>query len=159
MRRHTIVALVMEFRRVLFRSAAERRSEAARAADRRLFARGAQHDERAPHPRHPAGRRGRAGGAGRGSGARLGRDTPMEELPMRAILTALALSFALPMAACSRDASEAESAATIPLTTVMAGQAPRFDVAASRTHAEPRRGLVVRSPAPHNGERGVPALA
>ena len=45
---------------------------------------------------------------------------------MRALLTALALSFALPMAACSRDASEAESAATIPVTIAMAGKAHRF---------------------------------
>src|SRR3546814_11949020 len=75
----------------------------------------------------------------------------MEELPMRAILTALALSFALPMAACSRDASEAESAATIPLTIVMAGQAHRFDVEVARTDAEQDRGLMFRTSLPENG--------
>ena len=34
---------------------------------------------------------------------------------MRILLTALALTLALPMAACSPDASEAQSAATIPV--------------------------------------------
>src|SRR3546814_13876404 len=75
----------------------------------------------------------------------------MEELPMRAILTALALSFALPMAACSRDASEAESAATIPLTIVMAGQTHRFDVEVARTDAEQDRGPMFRTSLPDNG--------
>src|SRR3546814_2897660 len=59
----------------------------------------------------------------------------MKEIPMRAILTALSLSLAMPMAACSRDASEAERAATIPVTIAMAGQAHRFDVEVARTDA------------------------
>src|SRR3546814_19762708 len=75
----------------------------------------------------------------------------MKEIPMRAILTALSLSLAMPMAACSRDASEAENAATIPLTIAMAGQAHRFDVEVARTDAEQDRGLMFRTSLPENG--------
>ena len=70
---------------------------------------------------------------------------------MRIFLTALALSFALPMAACSRDASEAESAATIPVTIEMAGTAHRFEVEVARTDAEQDRGLMFRTSLPANG--------
>lgn len=70
---------------------------------------------------------------------------------MRAILTALALSLALPMAACSRDAGEAENAATIPVTIAMAGKAHRFDVEVARTAAEQDRGLMFRTSLPANG--------
>src|SRR3546814_7819540 len=70
---------------------------------------------------------------------------------MRAILPALALSLARPMAACSRDASEAERAATIPVTIAMAGQAHRFDVEVARTDAEQDRGLMFRTSLPENG--------
>ena len=70
---------------------------------------------------------------------------------MRAILTALALSLALPMAACSRDAGEAANAATIPVTITMAGQAHRFDVEVARTDAEQDRGLMFRTGLPANG--------
>src|SRR3546814_16846988 len=75
----------------------------------------------------------------------------MKEILMRAILTALALSLAVPMAACSRDASEAENAATIPVTIEMAGQSHRFDVEVARTDAEQDRGLMFRNSLPENG--------
>src|SRR3546814_18224611 len=74
----------------------------------------------------------------------------MKEIPMRAILTALALSLAMPMAAFSRDASEAERAATIPVTIAMAGQAHRFDVEVARTDAEQDRGLMFRTSLPED---------
>lgn len=71
---------------------------------------------------------------------------------MRAILTALALSLALPMAACSADpAAQAESAATIPLTIDMAGKAHRFNVEVARTDAEQDRGLMFRTSLPADG--------
>src|SRR3546814_17460732 len=75
----------------------------------------------------------------------------MKEIPMRAILTALSLSLAMPMAACSRDASEAERAATIPVTIALAGQAHRFDIQVARTDAEQDRGLMLRTSLPENG--------
>ena len=70
---------------------------------------------------------------------------------MRAILTALALSLALRIAACSRDASEAERTATIPVTIAMAGKTHRFDVEVARTDAEQDRGLMFRTSLPENG--------
>ena len=71
---------------------------------------------------------------------------------MRAILTALALTFALPMAACSKDASEEASAATIPLTiTATTGQAHKFNVEVARTDAEQDRGLMFRTSLPADG--------
>jgi len=70
---------------------------------------------------------------------------------MRAILTALALSLALPMAACSRDASEEASAATIPLTITSKGQAHNFNVEVARTDAEQDRGLMFRTSLPADG--------
>ena len=70
---------------------------------------------------------------------------------MRAILTALALSLALPIAACSRDASEAERAATIPVTIAMVGKTHRFDVEVARTEAEQDRGLMFRTSLPEDG--------
>ena len=55
---------------------------------------------------------------------------------MRAILTALALTLALPMAACGKDASEEARVATIPLTiTAAAGQTHKFNVEVARTDA------------------------
>src|SRR3546814_11229317 len=81
----------------------------------------------------------------------------MKEIPMRAILTALALSLAMPMAACSRDASEAERAATIPVTIAMAGQAHRFDVEVARTAAEQDRGLMFRTSLPENAGISFPS--
>ena len=70
---------------------------------------------------------------------------------MRAIFTALALSLALPMAACSRDASEEASAATIPVTITAAGKAHVFNVEVARTDAEQDRGLMFRTSLPADG--------
>ncbi len=70
---------------------------------------------------------------------------------MRAILTALAVSLALPIAACGTTASEAESAATIPLSITMAGKAHRFNVEVARTDAEQDRGLMFRTRLPADG--------
>ena len=64
---------------------------------------------------------------------------------MRAILTALALSLAVPMAGCSRDGSEAAEAATIPVTIAAAGQTHRFNVEVARTDAEQDKGLMFRT--------------
>ena len=70
---------------------------------------------------------------------------------MRAIFTALALSLALPMAACSSDASEEASAATIPVTITAAGKAHVFNVEVARTKAEQDRGLMFRTSLPESG--------
>ena len=70
---------------------------------------------------------------------------------MRAILTALALTFALPMAACSKDASEEAGAATIPLTIAAAGQTHKFNVEVARTDEEQKRGLMFRTSLPEGG--------
>ncbi|UKK83441.1 DUF192 domain-containing protein [Sphingopyxis sp. BSN-002] len=64
---------------------------------------------------------------------------------MRPLLTALALSLALPVAACGdKDASAAAKANTIPLTIEMAGKAHRFNVEVARTEAEQEQGLMLR---------------
>lgn len=70
---------------------------------------------------------------------------------MRAILTALALTLALPMAACSKDASEAQSAATIPVTIAMGGESHRFAVEVARTDEEQKQGLKFRTSLPVDG--------
>jgi uncharacterized membrane protein (UPF0127 family) len=70
---------------------------------------------------------------------------------MRAILTALALSLALPMAGCSRDASEEAAVATIPVTITSKGQAHKFNVEVARTEAEQDRGLMFRTSLPADG--------
>ena len=70
---------------------------------------------------------------------------------MRAILTALALSLALPMAGCSRDASEEAAAATIPVTITSKGQAHVFNVEVARTDEEQDRGLMFRTSLPADG--------
>ena len=70
---------------------------------------------------------------------------------MRAILIALALTFALPMAACSKDASEEAGTATIPLTIVAAGQTHKFNVEVARTDEEQKRGLMFRTSLPEGG--------
>ncbi|MFN4358035.1 DUF192 domain-containing protein [Sphingopyxis alaskensis] len=70
---------------------------------------------------------------------------------MRIILTALALSLALPLAACSHDAREAEHAATTVVTITMAGKAHRFDVEVARSDAEQKQGLKFRTGLPANG--------
>jgi uncharacterized membrane protein (UPF0127 family) len=70
---------------------------------------------------------------------------------MRILLTALALSLALPMAACSRDGGAAQNAATIPLTIAMAGQAHAFNVEVARSADEQERGLMFRTSLPADG--------
>lgn len=70
---------------------------------------------------------------------------------MRAILTALALSLAVPIAGCAGDPSEAESAATIPVTVTMAGKAHVFNVEVARTDAEQDKGLMFRTSLPADG--------
>jgi len=72
---------------------------------------------------------------------------------MRAILTAVALTFALPIAACSsKDASEEASVATIPLTiTAATGQTHKFNVEVARTDEEQDRGLMFRTSLPADG--------
>ncbi len=70
---------------------------------------------------------------------------------MRAIFTAFALSLALPMAACSRDASEEARTATIPVTITAAGKAHVFHVEVARTDEEQDRGLMFRTSLPEDG--------
>ncbi|MBE1527820.1 hypothetical protein GGC65_002276 [Sphingopyxis sp. OAS728] len=70
---------------------------------------------------------------------------------MRAILTALALSLALPMAGCGRDASEEAAAATIPVTITSKGQPHVFNVEVARTDEEQDRGLMFRTSLPADG--------
>ncbi|WP_338426757.1 DUF192 domain-containing protein [Sphingopyxis kveilinensis] len=70
---------------------------------------------------------------------------------MRILLTALALSLALPMAACSPDASEAERAATAAVTIEMAGTVHRFDVEVARSDPEQKQGLKFRTSLPAKG--------
>ena len=57
----------------------------------------------------------------------------------------------MPMAACNRDASEAERTATISVTIAMTGKAHKFDVEVARTDAEQDRGLMFRTSLPENG--------
>ena len=81
---------------------------------------------------------------------------------MRAIFTALALSLALPMAACSADPNapaesaadpggQAENGVTIPVTIAAAGKAHVFNVEVARTDEEQDRGLMFRTSLPENG--------
>lgn len=81
---------------------------------------------------------------------------------MRAIFTALALSLALPMAACSANpdtpaesaadrSGQAESGTTIPLTIEAGGNTHRFNVEVARTDAEQDRGLMFRTGLPADG--------
>lgn len=70
---------------------------------------------------------------------------------MRAILTAFVLTLALPMAACSKDASEEASVATIPLTIAGAGRTHKFNVEVARTDEEQKRGLMFRTSLPEGG--------
>jgi uncharacterized membrane protein (UPF0127 family) len=66
---------------------------------------------------------------------------------MRAIFTALALSLALPMAACSKDVSEETAVATI----AAAGATHKFNVEIARTDEEQDRGLMFRTSLPADG--------
>lgn len=81
---------------------------------------------------------------------------------MRAIFTALALSLALPMAACSagpntpaegaaEPGGQAESGTTIPVTIAAAGKAHVFNVEVARTDEEQDRGLMFRTSLPEGG--------
>ena len=70
---------------------------------------------------------------------------------MRAIITVLALSLALPMAACTKDASEDARAVTIPVTIAAAGKANVFNVEVARTDEEQDRGLMFRTSLPADG--------
>lgn len=81
---------------------------------------------------------------------------------MRPILTALALSLVLPIAACSADpkasaesaadsGAEAERAETIPLTIEAAGKTHEFNVEVARTDEEQDRGLMFRTSLPEDG--------
>ena len=70
---------------------------------------------------------------------------------MRATLTALALTFALPIAGCGLDAGEAESAPTIPVTIAAKDRTHRFNVEVARTDAEQDKGLMFRTSLPADG--------
>lgn len=70
---------------------------------------------------------------------------------MRAILTALALTLAVPIAGCSQGASEAESVATIPVTITAKDRTHRFNVEVARTDAEQDKGLMFRTSLPADG--------
>ena len=70
---------------------------------------------------------------------------------MRALITALALSLAVPMAACSRDGSQAADEATIPLTIAMDGKTHNFRVEVARTPEEQEKGLMFRTSLPADG--------
>lgn len=71
---------------------------------------------------------------------------------MRAILSAFALTLALPLTACGTGvSSSAESARAAQVTIAMAGQAHRFDVEVARTAEEQRQGLMFRTSLPQDG--------
>ncbi|WP_447757468.1 DUF192 domain-containing protein [Sphingopyxis fribergensis] len=70
---------------------------------------------------------------------------------MRAILTALALSLALPMAACSKDATEDASGAQGVATIAAAGTTHKFNIEVARTDEEQARGLMFRTSLPADG--------
>ena len=71
---------------------------------------------------------------------------------MRVILTALALTMAMPMSACAKDSdAQSESAATIPLTIQEGGKTHKFNVEVARTSEEQARGLMFRTSLPADG--------
>lgn len=70
---------------------------------------------------------------------------------MRALFAALALSFALPLAACGSHGSEAERAATIPLTITAGEKVHKFKVEVARTAEEQQQGLMFRTGLPAGG--------
>ena len=71
---------------------------------------------------------------------------------MRAMLTALTLALALPVAGCHKGAeAEANAEATVPLTIAMAGTTHRFRVEVARTGAEQEKGLMFRTSLPADG--------
>ena len=79
---------------------------------------------------------------------------------MRAILTALALTFAVPIAGCSGGGDTAtdtaagaatDTAGLVPVTITAAGQTHRFDVEVVRSPEEQKQGLKLRTALPANG--------
>lgn len=75
---------------------------------------------------------------------------------MRAILTALALTLAMPIAGCSGGGETAADTATdttglVPVTIAAAGQTHRFDVEVVRTAEAQKQGLKLRTALPANG--------
>ena len=71
---------------------------------------------------------------------------------MRAMLTALTLALALPVAGCDTGAeAEAGAEATVPLTIAMAVTTHRFRVEVARTEAEQEKGLMFRTSLPADG--------
>ena len=71
---------------------------------------------------------------------------------MRAMLTALTLALALPVAGCDKGAeAEAGAEATVPLTIAMAGTTHRFRVEVARTETEQEKGLMFRTSLPADG--------
>ena len=71
---------------------------------------------------------------------------------MRAIMTALAVAMAMPMAACGGDSdAQSDNAATIPLTIVTGDQVHKFNVEVARTPDEQERGLMFRTSLPADG--------
>jgi uncharacterized membrane protein (UPF0127 family) len=67
---------------------------------------------------------------------------------MRALITALALSLAVPLAACGGEAADD---ATIPLTIAMDGKTHNFRVEVARTPDEQAKGLMFRTGLPADG--------
>lgn len=70
---------------------------------------------------------------------------------MRTILTALALSLALPMAGCGRDATGDASGTHSVATIAAAGATHRFNIEVARTEEEQARGLMFRTSLPADG--------
>lgn len=70
---------------------------------------------------------------------------------MRLLFTALALSLALPMAACSTDGSEAARAKAVPLTVTAGDKVHKFNVEVARTAEEQQQGLMFRTSLPADG--------
>jgi uncharacterized membrane protein (UPF0127 family) len=71
---------------------------------------------------------------------------------MRVILTALALTMAMPMAACAKDSdAQSESTATNPLTIQDGAKTHKFHVEVARTSEEQARGLMFRTSLPADG--------
>lgn len=71
---------------------------------------------------------------------------------MRAILTALALTLAVPMAGCSGGAdTAADTTGLVPVTITAAGQTHRFDVEVVRSPEDQKQGLKLRTTLPANG--------
>ena len=71
---------------------------------------------------------------------------------MRAILTALALTIAIPIAGCSGGAdTAADTTGLVPVTIAAAGQTHRFDVEVVRSAEEQKQGLKFRTALPASG--------